>query len=48
MAEIYFRLVKSGAWSLERVPAKWRSQVENLLNQLQNDDVKESNAGDSN
>lgn len=31
MANIYYRLVKSGAYTLERVPAKWRDEVKALL-----------------
>lgn len=31
MANIYYRLVKSGAYTLERVPAKWRDEVKVLL-----------------
>ncbi len=31
MAKIYFRLVKSGAWALESVPATWRDEVAAML-----------------
>lgn len=31
MAKVYARMVKSGKMTLERVPEKWRGQVEKLL-----------------
>lgn len=31
MANIYYRLVKSGAYTLDRVPIKWRDDVKALL-----------------
>lgn len=31
MAKVYARMVKSGKMTLERVPEKWRGQVEQLL-----------------
>ena len=31
MAKVYARMVKSGKMTLERVPKKWRGQVEQLL-----------------
>lgn len=32
MAKIYANLVKQGAWTLEQVPEKWKTEVEALLN----------------
>lgn len=31
MAKVYARMVKNGKMTLERVPEKWRGQVEQLL-----------------
>lgn len=31
MIDVYYRLVKNGAYTLERVPEKWRDQVKALL-----------------
>lgn len=31
MAKVYARMIKSGKMTLERVPEKWRGQVEQLL-----------------
>lgn len=31
MAKVYARMVKNGKMTLERVPEKWRGQVEKLL-----------------
>lgn len=33
MAKIYYRLIKEGRWTLEKVPARWKEAVEELLNQ---------------
>lgn len=31
MANIYYRLVKSGAYLLEQVPDRWRNEVAEML-----------------
>jgi len=31
MAKVYARMVKNGKMTLERVPERWRGQVEKLL-----------------
>lgn len=31
MAKLYFNLIKNNKWTLERVPEKWRKEVEMLL-----------------
>lgn len=31
MAKVYVRMIKNGKMTLERVPEKWRGQVEKLL-----------------
>ena len=31
MAKVYFNLIKDGKWTLEDVPAKWRAEVEKLI-----------------
>lgn len=31
MAKVYARMIKNGKMTLERVPEKWRGQVEQLL-----------------
>lgn len=31
MAKVYARMIKNGKMTLERVPEKWRGQVEKLL-----------------
>lgn len=31
MAKVYARMVRNGKMTLERVPEKWRGQVEKLL-----------------
>lgn len=33
MAKIYVRKIREGAMTLEQVPARWRKQVEELLNE---------------
>lgn len=32
MAKLYYDLIKDGNWTLDRVPAKWRAEVEAMLN----------------
>ena len=32
MAKVYYNLIKQGKWTLDRVPQKWRAEVEALLN----------------
>lgn len=31
MAEMYAKMITNGEWTLDRVPARWRTQVEILL-----------------
>ena len=31
MAKLYYNLIKSGKWTIDRVPEKWRAEVEALL-----------------
>lgn len=31
MARIYYRLVVSGAWTVDAVPERWRAEVTQLL-----------------
>lgn len=31
MAEMYAKMITNGEWTLDRVPARWRAQVEMLL-----------------
>ena len=31
MAKIYYRLIREGRYSIEQVPAKWRKDVEKML-----------------
>lgn len=31
MAQIYYRLIKMNAWTIEQVPSLWKEQVQALL-----------------
>lgn len=31
MAEMYAKMITNGEWTLDRVPTRWRAQVEMLL-----------------
>ena len=31
MVNVYYRLVKSGAWTVESVPLRWRDEVQALV-----------------
>lgn len=31
MAKLYYNLIKQGKWDLDRVPERWRAEVEALL-----------------
>lgn len=31
MAKMYADMIKKGTWTLDKVPAKWRAEVEALL-----------------
>lgn len=31
MAKLYYRLIKEGRWTLDKVPEKWKAAVEELL-----------------
>ena len=31
MVNVYYRLVKSGAWTVESVPPRWRDEVQALI-----------------
>ncbi len=31
MAKIYYNRVKAGKWTIEQVPARWRAQVQEML-----------------
>lgn len=31
MAKIYYRLIKEGRWTIDKVPAKWKDAVEEML-----------------
>ena len=31
MAKVYANLIRQGFWTIDRVPEKWRAEVENLL-----------------
>lgn len=31
MAKIYYRLIKEGRYTIEQVPARWRKDVEKML-----------------
>lgn len=33
MAKIYVRKIRNGEMTIDQVPAKWRAEVEKLLNQ---------------
>ena len=32
MAKLYYNLIVNGNWTLDRVPEKWRTEVEAMLN----------------
>lgn len=32
MVKLYYNLIKHGNWTLDRVPEKWRIEVEKMLN----------------
>ena len=31
MAKLYYNLIKSGNWTIDDVPAKWRAEVQAML-----------------
>jgi hypothetical protein len=31
MVKIYYDLIKAGKWAIERVPSKWRAEVQAML-----------------
>ncbi len=31
MAKIYYNRVKAGSWTIEQVPARWREEVQAML-----------------
>lgn len=33
MAKLYYNLIKGGKWTIDRVPEKWRTEVETMLNE---------------
>lgn len=32
MAKLYYNLIVNGKWTIDRVPEKWKSEVEIMLN----------------
>lgn len=36
MAKIYYRMIKDGRWTIDRVPEYWRGEVEKLLRENNN------------
>lgn len=41
MANVYYRLVKGGTWTIEQVPALWRAEVQAKLDsEKPEDDLK--------
>lgn len=32
MAKNYYNLIKKGLWTIDKVPAEWKEEVESLLN----------------
>lgn len=35
MAKVYANLIRQGLWTIDRVPEKWRAEVEALLNEAE-------------